>query len=72
MSDYTAWVSSMQDEISDFKKRQRHAVQREEAREDVLLKEWQEGKKTSVSDPGSADDGEETRHSASASLSGTI
>ncbi|KAL5497703.1 hypothetical protein ACEPAH_2634 [Sanghuangporus vaninii] len=73
MKEYLSFIASVRGEIDVFKEHQTKGTAAEEARETVLLKEWQENKRT---EGGSAimttQDTEETPNFASASLAGTV
>ncbi|KAH8104150.1 allophanate hydrolase subunit 2-domain-containing protein [Phellopilus nigrolimitatus] len=75
MEDYVHLVASMRDEITAFKRRQEHGVASEEAREQILLKEWKEKEESKGSaidmQVGDTDDFE-TQNYITASLSGSV
>ncbi|TCD67501.1 hypothetical protein EIP91_012306 [Steccherinum ochraceum] len=72
MSEYMLTVKGLQAEIDTFIARRGEAVKREEAREALLLKEWQDSKKQGISSSTMSEDQEETPNFVTASLPGTV
>ncbi|CAL1694912.1 unnamed protein product [Somion occarium] len=73
MKDYLGFISGIEGEIDAFKRRQAEAVALQEARENILLKEWQESThRHDDPDDRIRDLSEETPYFMTASLSGTV
>ncbi|THH06190.1 hypothetical protein EW145_g4258 [Phellinidium pouzarii] len=71
MSEYLAFIDSIQPEITSFKERQAQGVKIEEAREQIFLDEWEESKRKGAIVEISADI-HETSNFVTASLSGSV
>ncbi|KAK7690310.1 hypothetical protein QCA50_006967 [Cerrena zonata] len=72
MKEYLEFVSSIQDEVSNFKERQVKGVASEEAHEQVLLKKWQTSQHKDHGPSTSEGTMPETANFVCASLAGTV